>query len=278
MTREIMTAWAADPILGPMLREAAADTNVLGMVLSGSRGAGLADELSDYDVIWILTEEALAARKERSESLHVREPDPHNAANKLIDQSFTSLHQLAELAAKPNWRTYAYAVSQVLLDKTGEVARAIEAIAIMPEEQARVDGPAWCDAYLSAFYRAMKAARRGNELGARLHAAASVSYLVQALFRLERRWPPYLDYLGPHLDTLERQGWQPGELNSAFLSIVRTADVGTQCQLEERVETLMRARGYGGVIDAWGGDLERAKVSSTGTTTTPKLLARVDRP
>jgi hypothetical protein len=35
-----------------------------------------------------------------------------------------------------------------LLDKTGEVTRALEAIAAMPEEKARVDVPAWFDAYL----------------------------------------------------------------------------------------------------------------------------------
>lgn len=253
-----------------MLREAAVDSRTLGVILSGSRGAGVEDEHSDYDVILVLTEEALAARKERREALHVRELDPDDAGRKLVDRSFTSLGQLAELAAKPGWRTYAYSASQVLLDKTGEVKRALDAITAMPEEQARLDVRAWCDAYLNAFYRAMKAARRGNELGARLHAAASVTYLVQALFRLERRWPPYLDYLGPPLDTLEGQGWQPGELNAVFLSILRTADIRAQCRLEERVEVLMRSRGYGDVIDAWGGDLQRAAVLSTAETPKPE--------
>jgi hypothetical protein len=115
---------AADPVLAPLVRGAAVDPETLGVVLSGSRGAGLGDADSDYDVVFVLT------------------------------------------------------------------------------EAARVDVRAWFDAYLNAFYRSLKASRRGDELGARLHASSSLACLVQALFRLERRWPPYHDYLAPQLDTL----------------------------------------------------------------------------
>jgi hypothetical protein len=82
---------------------------------------------------------------------------------------------------------------------------------------------------------------------------------MQALFRLEQRWPPYHDYLDPQLDTLAEQGWRPGELRAAALAILRLADTSVQIHLEERVEALMRTRGIGGVIDAWGDDLARVK-------------------
>ena len=254
--------WQGDAVLGPLLRQAAGDEGTLGVLLTGSRGAGLADEHSDYDVIFVLTEDAFAARKARGEPAHVRDLDlgsPGSPGGKRADLSYTTLRRLADLAARPGWRTYAYVASKVLLDKTGEVTRAVAAIAAIPEAQAQADVPAWLDAYLNAFYRALKAARRGNDLGARLHAAASVMHLVQALFRLERRWPPYLDYLGPPLETLAGQGWRPGELRDSFLAILRAADVDAQRRLEARVEVLMRARGYGHVLDAWGGDLERVK-------------------
>lgn len=253
-----------DPVLTPLLCGASEDADTLGVILSGSRGAGLGDAHSDYDVVFVLTEAALAARQGRGEPLHVRQLTPAGAGGPLVDKqadlTYTTLDRLAALAASPGWQTYGYVAARVLLDKTGEVARALAAIAAMPEARARADVPAWFDAYLNAFYRALKAARRGDELGARLHAASSVAYLVQTLFRLECRWPPYHDYLGPQLDTLAGQGWRPGELRVAALAILCTADVGTQVRLEERVEALMRARAYGGVIDGWGGDLERAKV------------------
>jgi hypothetical protein len=63
---------AADAVLAPLLRGAAADPETLGVVLSGSRGARLGDADSDYDVVFVLTEAALAARQERGEPLHVR--------------------------------------------------------------------------------------------------------------------------------------------------------------------------------------------------------------
>jgi Domain of unknown function (DUF4037) len=267
---------AADPVLAPLLRGAAADPEALGVVLSGSRGAGLGDAGSDYDVVFVLTEAALAARQERGEPLRVRRLAASGAGGPLprkdADLTYTSLSRLAERAAAPGWQTYGYVAARVLLDKTGEVGRALAAIAAMPEEAARVDARAWFDASLNAFYRSLKASRRGDELGARLHASSSVAHLVQALFRLERRWPPYHDYLAPQLDTLAEQGWRPGELRAAALAILRTADVGTQVRLEERVEALMRARGDGGVLDAWGDDLERVKArvgERTGGPTEP---------
>ena len=92
-----------------------------------------------YEVVFVLTEEAFAARKARGEPAHVRDIDPGSPGNpggKRADLSYTTLHRLAELAARPGWQTYAYVASKVLLDKTGEVTRAVAAIAAMPEEQA----------------------------------------------------------------------------------------------------------------------------------------------
>jgi hypothetical protein len=261
-----------DPFLAPLLRAAGADADTLGVILSGSRGAGLGDASSDYDVVFVLTEAALAARLARGEPLHVRQLAASGAEGPLpgkdADLKHTSLSRLAERAASPGWQTYGFVAARILLDKTGEVAQALAAIAAMPEETARTGAAAWLDGYLNAFYRSLKASRRGDELGARLHASSSVAHLVQALFRLERRWPPYHDYLAPQLDSLAGQGWRPDELRDAALIILRTAAADAQVRLEERVEALMRARGFGNVIDDWGGDLERVKAWAAGATGT----------
>ena len=102
-------------------------------------------------------------------------------------------------------------------------------------------------------YRSLKAWRRGDELGGRLQAADSAMHLLRTLFSLERRWPPYYDRLGTQLAALDAQGWPPGYLREALLGLVRTGDPTLQQELAARVEALMRARGYGQVIDAWDG-------------------------
>jgi len=45
----------------------------------------------------------------------------------------------------------------VLLDKTGDITRAIQAISTMPAEKAQADVAGWFDAYANAFFRSVKA-------------------------------------------------------------------------------------------------------------------------
>jgi hypothetical protein len=116
------------------------------------------------------------------------------------------------------------------------------------------------DGYLNAFFRSMKAWRRGNELGGRLHASVAATQLVRMLFTLERRLTPYLDRLdNAQFQTLAPQGWPSGYLYKTLLALIRTGDPTLQQELEARVEALMRERGYGHVLDSWEGEIERVK-------------------
>ncbi len=47
--------------------------------------------------------------------------------------------------------------------------------------------------------------------------------------------------------------------NYHSLAIMRTGEPRLQRQLEVRVEALLRERGYGAVVDACDGDIERVK-------------------
>ena len=98
-----------------------------------------------------------------------------------------------------------------------------------------------------------------GELGARLQAAESAMHLVRTLFALERRWIPYHDRLARDLEGLATQGWRPGELHHALLRLLQTCDPALQQQLESRVEALLRARGFDGIVERWGGEIERVK-------------------
>src|SRR5262249_5868709 len=178
-------AAVSDPIIAAVLREAAADPEVLGVLLGGSRGADCADERSDYDVEIVLTDSAYERRHESGRL----KPGKHRLADgQILDLRYKCPWELRRIAASPGWWTSGYVTTRVLLDKIGEVAPALAAIVTMPEDRARADAAGFLDAYLNGFYRSLKAWRRGDELGGRLEAVESVMYLARALFALERRW------------------------------------------------------------------------------------------
>lgn len=245
-----------DPLLRRLITEAADDQNSIGLILGGSRGAGCAGPDSDYDIEWVLTDAAYAERQERGEPLELKKA---RLDGQPADLSYTCLRELERIAANPGWWTPGYATARVLLDKTGDVTLALRRIATMPEEKAKADAAGWFDAYLNAFYRSLKAWRRGDDLGGRLHAAESALHLVRTLFSLARRWPPYPDRLASQLELLGDQGWPEGYLREALLGLVRTGDPKLQQELQASVEALLRERGYGNVVDAWGGEIERAR-------------------
>lgn len=249
--------WQEDRALQPFVHAAAEDSDTVGLLLSGSRGAGFADDESDYDLYCVLRDEMYDRRHEQGQPLKVTLPE--SAGQARVELMYTCPRRLTELAARPGWWTAGYATAQVLLDKTGQLAPLLATLRMLPDDRARADAAAWFDAYLNAFYRSLKAWRRGDELGGRLQAAESAMHLVRTLFALEQRWPPYHDRLAHQLDTLADQGWPAGFLRDALLDLIRTGVPGRQQALEARVEALLRARGFGHVVDAWGGEIERAR-------------------
>src|SRR5262249_9561880 len=60
--RQDHETWGNDPVLAPLLAAAAVDPEVEGLILSGSRGAGIHDAESDYDIEWVLTDAAYDRR------------------------------------------------------------------------------------------------------------------------------------------------------------------------------------------------------------------------
>lgn len=245
--------WLADPVLMPLIAAAHADPACCGLLLSGSRAAGIHDNESDYDVVWVMDDAAFAARCARGEPLQY---NPHPLHHRL-DVVFSSVHELAAITARASWELPGYATAVVLYDQDGRLSRQLAAMQTIPIERAQADVLAWFDAYLNAFYRSLNAWRRGNMLGAHLQAAESVMHLVRVLFALERRWPPYHDRLLAHLHVLDEQGWPPNYLASTFLRLMQTGDPTLQQDLERRAEILLRERGF--EPDLWDGEIAQVQ-------------------
>ena len=227
-----------------LLREVEADPATLGLVLHGSRAGGAERPGSDYDLVRVVTDEEY----ERG-PVHVKTGE--------VDVLLQTPERLRRLADAPDWYTSALLTARVLVDKTGEVAELVRAIVDAANEAAYAAVPSAYDGYLNSWVRSLKAWRKGDELGGRLHAAQSSVYLVRALFGLEHRWAPYLDQLDPALPEIERaQGWEDGYLRAALLRLLGDGEPAFQRELEARVEALMDARGF---AHEWGDDLEPLK-------------------
>jgi len=233
--------------------EVEADPSTLGLILHGSRATGVQRPDSDYDLIRVVTDEAYEARKAAGTLLERSASDREPYADVL----YQSPSRLRWLADNPGWWTDTYATARVVVDKSGEVRTLVNAIVDRAGEAAFANVPQAYDAYLNSFVRSLKAWRRGDELGGRLHAAQSAVHVLETLFGLERCWLPYLDALAGRLGEIEEaQGWEPGFLRGAVLQLLDHGDPVLQQRLEARAESLLAARG---VQHEWGDDLEPLK-------------------
>ena len=214
-----------EPDLNDLVSEAQSDANAVGLVLIGSYASGGPDDESDVDVLYV-EREGPTRRKH------------HRGRIELIPTT------LARIQEPTDWFKPALGNAEVVLDKTGEVAKAVAAAASVD----RAFAAERLDDYLNSFYRSAKAWRRGNELAGRIEALASLRSLAEYLHALDGRRAPYPSAYGGTL----------GELEPSIEGVARTPGLHEQQRLQARVEELARARGFGDVYDDWGGEIERA--------------------
>lgn len=240
-----------DPVIDALRAEGAADPDVMGILVTGSRGNGAVTAESDYDVIFVVSDETMA-RYERENGGPARGSTLHPA----IDTSDIQWHECPRTLREYN--TFGVDACRVVYDRTGELTALAEALSHMPEQHARERVAKGYDDYLNLAVRSLKCWRRGDELGARLLAAQSVDALMQTLFALERAWTPLGSRLDLYLDTLREQGWQPGELRAILLDLLTTADPRRQQTYARRVMALLAERGYDRPDDVWNAKVDRA--------------------
>jgi hypothetical protein len=198
----------SDDLLARLVRDAEADAETVAVVLHGSRAVGQERADSDYDVYY------------------VRTVDERPVVEAEVEPAVITLDELRTI--DPYWFTDGMVQGRVLVDKTdGELDRSLSRLGAAPD----VEPP--YDAYLNALVRGKAAARRGDELGARLHAADSVRWLVAALSALDGRRPPFHDRLAGTLGA-----WEP-----RLLAILRDPHVDAQLALFNDARELMESRG-----------------------------------
>ena len=211
-------------LVRPIVEAAEHDSNIAGVLLKGSQSMGAADEESDWDVVVVLLE-----------------GEPSQKKDGRLELITTTLERVRGVTS---WELPALAHSRVLLDKTGELAEAIEAA----RHLTRKELAELYDNYLNDFYRSLKAWRRDRELGARILSGRSLWWLGDLLLGLEGARAPYTEYWGGRL----------GELEPLILEVARTADPRKQQELQAAVERIATGHGLRHVYDAWDGDIDSA--------------------
>ena len=167
------------------------DPGVLGVVLSGSAGRGLATEWSDVDVYVVLTEAAYRGR-EISRSSAIDE----------IPTTLAALEEPAPLGTDAWWFRWSFAWAQVLRDETGgRLEAALRRRSTLSGQEQRDVVLDRLDGAGNFLYRALKSMREGRSFEQRLDTTECVPWALDTLFAIEGRIRPYNKYLAWELRT-----------------------------------------------------------------------------
>jgi predicted nucleotidyltransferase len=239
-----------DPVIHALCAEGAADPNVIGILVTGSRAAGAVTVESDYDVIFVVTDET----RERYSREH-REPQRGHTVEPPIDTTDVCWHESPRSLRECN--TFGVDACRVVYDRTGELAALARELEYMPEQEANAIVRQAYDDYLDAIWRTQKCWRQGDALGTRLEIGRLVNALLRMLFGLERLWQPFGNRVFLHFHKRDGQGWQPGELHASLLELLTTGDIRRHERVARRTIALMDERGFGDEYAGWKEQIDR---------------------
>jgi predicted nucleotidyltransferase len=177
-------------IIDQVLARAAADPEVRGVILTGSRARGTETARSDYDVTIVAAKQA--------------QPWRHNRSNTL-DEVVCTVAALADTSVHS--QRYSYRGAKVLLDRlNGGIAELVDRQATFSAEEATLHARVNLDAYINQLYRAVKSRRDGFADAARLDEMESLPWLLETVFALHGRLRPYNKYLRWELESFPLPG------------------------------------------------------------------------
>lgn len=229
-------------------------SDLLGLVLSGSVGRGIATERSDLDVYVVLTEAGMRGRA-----------TSHSSTVDEIPLAISDLERIPPFGTNGWYFRWSFAWAPVLLDRTqGRLQAALHRQATVTTDEAesilvehdRLDG------WLNYAYRALKSDRDGRALEARLDAVESVPWLLDVIFTLAGRVRPYHKYLPWELVQHPLPHWHSEELLT-LLTATLDGDPAAIRATFKRVETLCAGSDSDRpnavltpIIQDWGDELE----------------------
>jgi hypothetical protein len=220
------------------LESAAADENVVGVVLSGSRGAGVfVTDRSDFDV-FVVTRES-----------DDRWPFVYGSAVEMVALTLDSFDTYALPGGRDAWNRPAFLFAKVEIDKLdGAIGRMVERKRRLTPDEATSIAAVSLDDYINTLLRSLRNLEAGRELEGRLDAAETIPPLLTTAFAFESRVRPFNKWLR---HDLEREPLAIEGLLSRIDRIRRDADAGEQRAMFRDMERFARAGGHGAAVDSW---------------------------
>lgn len=230
-----------------LVQFAEADSDVLGLAVTGSRAVGFETPDSDYDCALFVADGAEAAVRGR-----LAPPVDGIDLGVFTPRSFAAHAQWRSGTA---WDRYAWWIADFRVDRTGgELVAAAREKGRVPEEHVDAYVDSSLDWYLNQVARSIRCLTRGNARGGRLEAAESVRPLLQASFAIhDRRLVPYYKFLAWELAErpLELFHLIAQEFVSGVTDLVVVGSLEVQAKTLALTEPVFRARGYDRRFDEW---------------------------
>jgi hypothetical protein len=225
--------------------EASADDQVVGLVLTGGRGKGVATPLSDWDCLLVVADEAMP---------RWRRFDFGDLDVTLVSEA--EFADYAEPGTAFSWRAYDFAHLSPDVDRRGFGAL-LSSKGSLTAQRGRQIAEEHLGAALNSLYRATKNRRDGNEEATLLDLAEMTGYYLTSLFALDGRLRPYNKLLRWDL---ERAALVTTELTAELLFPLLTktlqGDLDAAWLLADRLADGFRRAGVTEVLDSWADHLD----------------------
>jgi predicted nucleotidyltransferase len=235
-----------------LVTTAKAHAGVVAVFVLGSRGRpdGMADAQSDYDVA------VIASDDDALRTVDEMWPYRHGALVEVMTATVAQLREHGEYGSRTEWARPQYARVNIVFDKTGEVTAILAEKALVPQahrERVVRDG---LDGFINATYRALRYATVGAGIGARLDAAESLPWLLNAVFAIDGRVRPFNKYVATELASypLSDRAFHADVLVPRLAAILNGSS-DEQHALFRDVERVARAHGWDDAVDSWEPDV-----------------------
>jgi hypothetical protein len=228
------------------LNKAKDDSRIIGVMLAGGRGKGAASENSDYDVIFVTTDDGFESVKKDYPKTEYIDSLPH---------AISEFREHAKIGTGTQYDKYTFTHTKAIIDKTGEVQKLIDEKGALDATDAQKIARSALGGYLNSLHRSLKNIRDKNILAGHLDATETIPELLTFIFAIEERVRPFNKFLVWELENypLKKLPISTPDFIAKIQAISQNADSETQKELLQMVRKLAIENGHADEIADWEG-------------------------
>lgn len=228
------------------LEKAKNDDRIIGIVLAGGRGKGMASENSDYDVILVTTDEGFEGVEKDYPKTEYIDSLPH---------AISEFREHAKTGTRTQYDKYTFTHIKALVDKTGEIQKLIDDKGVLNADETRKIAHDALGGYLNSLHRSLKNFRDGNLVAGNLDAAETIPRILTFIFAIEGRVRPFNKFLVWELKNypLAKLPISSADFIMKIQTIAQSADIKAQKEILQIIQKLAIENGYADELASWEG-------------------------